>query len=390
MSSGSIDYETQAHNVTTWINISIVLIASGSVVAWIARSAIGELINSRKAAEAANRAKSQFLANVSHELRTPLNTILGFTNVLLEQQESLTPTQREQLTIIAHSGNSLRRLIDDILDLVRADSERLKLHEQATELLPIIKSIIDTVRPDCERKGLNLHVSTPELLILLDGERLRQIILNLLNNAIKFTPQGEIGLTINYQIIDEAHIDLMITVTDTGPGISLMDQERIFLPFERVNKEGHHTNVNGLGLGLAICQQLTKLMGGKLLINSIAGQGSTFILNLPAIVTLKSPINPTAQITHVNYSVPIATANLTANDLPLDTDLAMLLELAEVRMISELQDWIQVNMDSYPQFTKLLDELVRSCDLPKVEAFLKNIYEHKVRRSNSHCRLDRQ
>ena len=361
-----INYEIYAHAPETWANMSIVLIAGGSVVVWIARSMINELIVSRIAADAANRAKSQFLANVSHELRSPLNTILGFTSVLLEQKQLLTPVQCEQLEIIAQSGNSLHRLVNDVLDLIRAETGRFKLQVKSTSVLIIINEIVTAIRPRSDSKGLILRIEIAPSLppqLLLDGERLRQIVLNLLDNAIKFTERGEVILMVNYNVIDSSHISLIISIVDSGIGIELADQERIFLPFEQVHS-GENKNVHGLGLGLAVCRQLVQLMNGQLTLNSIVGKGSEFSLQLPVMIDVAYKVMISQS------EAELVTNKIAIDDLPLATDLAMLRELAEFRMLSEIQDWIVVNVDSYPQFTTALDELVRSCDLRMVAAFL--------------------
>lgn len=375
----SLAYELQAHSLATWANMNIVVLAGGSVAAWVARSMINELIISSKAAEMASQAKTQFLANVSHELRTPLSNIIGFTNILLEQREQLTTKQYEQLKIIANSGNSLLHLINDILDLVRAETGRLKLQMQAVSLSLLFTEIIHTVQPYSDSKGLVLRFEIEKNLpsqLLLDGERLRQIVFNLLNNAIKFTDHGEISLVVNGNHLDQSHFELIISIADSGEGISSFDQERIFIPFEQVDRDVNK-NLHGLGLGLSVSRQLAQLMGGELTLTSVLNVGSTFILKLP--VTIDN-VNLS---TNFNYHVPsvapiiiqsIAT-KLNVNDLPLDTDLNVLRELAKFGMVSEIQDWLNANADSYPQFTQRLNELVWNCDLQMVIKFLDEYYK---------------
>jgi hypothetical protein len=168
---------------------------------------------------------------------------------------------------------------------------------------------------------------------------------------------------VNYNVIDSSHISLIISIVDSGIGIELADQERIFLPFEQVHS-GENKNVHGLGLGLAVCRQLVQLMNGQLTLNSIVGKGSEFSLQLPVMIDVAYKVMISQS------EAELVTNKIAIDDLPLATDLAMLRELAEFRMLSEIQDWIVVNVDSYPQFTTALDELVRSCDLRMVAAFL--------------------
>jgi signal transduction histidine kinase len=361
------ELDSQVHNAMTWLNMGMVLLAGGSITAWVARSMINELISSKRSAEMANQAKSQFLINISHELRSPLNVILGFTDVLLEQGHNLTPAQYEQLSIIANSGNSLHRLVADVIDLERTENGRFKLQMNPVSLSGLIGEVTDIVRDECECKGLKLLVKIPSLQqhLLVDGERLKQILLNLLTNAIKFTERGTVQLIVEVTVIDEQQIDLKIEVADTGIGIALTDQERIFLPFEQINKE----DAQGLGLGLAISRQLTQLMGGELILHSTIGTGSCFTLSFPTISVISIEALP-----NVLHGQPINIAFPT-QELPLANDIIMLAELAEFRMLSELQDWVQANSDSYPQFCQMLEQLLCSCDFLQVENFLNTLHK---------------
>ena len=358
--------DSQAHNAVTWLNMGVVLLAGSSVAAWVARSMMNELARCRKIAEEANQAKTQFLTNVSHELRTPLNVILGFSKVLLEQGDNLTPAQQQHLSMIANSGNSLHRLVTDVIDLERAESGRFKLQKKSVFLSGLINEVTEMVNHECERKGLLLQVEIPSLNqhLLIDGERLKQILLNLLSNAIKFTERGTVQLKVEAAMSGEQQIDLKIAVTDTGIGIAPADQMRIFSPFEQVKQI---EDAQSLGLGLTICQQLAQLMGGELTLQSAIGRGSCFTLNLPGVSVV-----PKEQQPFILPPFPISTG-FSAQDLPLAADVSLLCELAEFRMFSEIEDWLQANNDSYPGFCSVLNELVTGCDLRHVEQFLNTL-----------------
>ncbi len=352
------------NSLIEWLNMDFVVFGGGGFVAWLTRSMMNELIFCRQVAETANHAKSQFLTHVSHELRTPLNIILGFTQILLEQGNHLTPIQYQQLNLIAKNADSLHHLISDLLDLEHAEKGVFKLNLKSFSLSQLINDVSEMVRYDCEKKGLILEVNFLDFKqqLLIDGERLKQIMLNLLTNAIKFTTQGKIKLSVEIHLISDSQLHLIISVIDSGIGIALADQERIFLPFEQIH---HFNQKNSLGLGLAISRQLAQLMGGELTVNSVINQGSCFRLILPSIIILDKKYP--ALLTQVE------TNKLSEQDLPLASDIALLSELVECRMLSDIQDWLQINALSYPQFCGVLDELVNQCDFIEIENFLKNL-----------------
>ena len=237
-----------------------------------------ELRRAKESAEAATRAKSEFLASMSHELRTPLNGVLGYAQ-LLQRDRSLNATQREALEAIARCGSQLLDLINDVLDLSKIESGRLEIEEAPTDLAKLVTDLTYVVAEAAERKGLRLTTSVDADVppsVALDSRHLRQVLLNLLGNAIKFTERGDVRLAIGRP--DEGR--LRFEVTDTGSGIEPESLTEIFAAFAQT-KAG--AAAGGTGLGLAICDRLIGRMGGALKVDSILGKGSRFWFTLPLV-----------------------------------------------------------------------------------------------------------
>lgn len=250
----------------------------------------------------ANRMKNDFLANVSHELRTPLNAIVGFVDLLREGvYGELSPRQVKPVERIEASANHLRHLVDQILDLAKMAAGRLDVHAETLDVRPFILDVASEVESLVNEKNLNLSLVMGSALprIRTDPTHLRQILVNLLGNAIKYTDEGSIvvktrltsqadatqqGLPPILAAKDsEAPSWLSIQVIDSGIGISPVDQERVFEEFEQVDSGPRADSPNrGTGLGLAISRRLSRLLGGDLLLSSQPGKGSTFTLWLPA------------------------------------------------------------------------------------------------------------
>ncbi|HUY40892.1 MAG TPA: ATP-binding protein [Candidatus Dormibacteraeota bacterium] len=232
--------------------------------------------------QAANAAKDQFLASMSHELRTPLNAIIGFTGTLLMRLPGpLTEEQEQQLRIVQSSGRHLLSLISDILDLAKIEAGKVELHLEPMSLHDVIEEVRDSLRSMAASKGLEFDVVLPRerTVVRSDRRALSQILINLANNALKYTEKGSVTIDVSTRATSSGlHCD--VNVRDTGIGIKPQDRERLFQAFEQLEPLSRRS-AEGAGLGLHLSQKLSKLIGAHLSFISEPGEGSVFTLTLP-------------------------------------------------------------------------------------------------------------
>ena len=237
-----------------------------------------ELVVAKERAESADRVKSAFLASMSHELRTPLNSIIGFTGIMLQELAGpLSQEQKKQLSMVQNSSRHLLNLINDVLDISKIEAGQLSLSISTFKIQTSIDKMTELVMPMAKKKGLDLFVDIAEDIgtATTDQRRLEQIILNLLTNALKFTERGHVRLQCRLK-----HNEILLTVSDTGIGISPEELPSLFQPFHQIDT-GLARKHEGTGLGLSICKKLIEMMGGKINVESKLGKGSSFSVLFP-------------------------------------------------------------------------------------------------------------
>lgn len=334
--------------------------------------------------EQSSRYKSEFLANVSHELRTPLNSILLLSKMLAADAAQLGDEQRQQAGVIHSAGKDLRTLIDGILDLSRIEAGKMKLTIGPLRLPDLLNELVTLMRPQVEEKGLQLELiiepGSPETLIN-DGEKLRQILINFLSNALKFTQQGSITLTISHNSsTQQENRPVAISVRDTGIGIPDNKQAHVFEAFSQVDGSTSR-RYGGTGLGLTISRELARLLGGRIEVSSAVGEGSVFTLLLPEILDVTATpqsdsIEVTAvpaakQVTHES-SLPPAANFSGKRVLIVDDDVRTLLELTPI-----LESWsiiVAAAGDGQEALETLADDVAfdlifMDLDMPSMDGF---------------------
>ena len=289
------DYEYPAKrkdrsSITTMIDAHIIRDAAGNIMYYegivrdiTERKRLEELRIAKEAAEKTSQSKNVFLANISHEIRTPMNAIIGFSNLAL--QNDLSPKLKNYLDTISISARNLLRLINDILDFSKIEADRLEMESAPFRLDEVIKNTSDLVSLKAQEKGIQFLVSVGENVpVELTGDpfRLSQILLNLANNAVKFTQAGHVLISVEALEIAGENCQLKFSIKDTGIGMSKEQIARLFKPFSQADSSVTR-RFGGTGLGLAICKHLVEMMGGRIQVESLMDQGSTFYFTLDFI-----------------------------------------------------------------------------------------------------------
>ena len=232
-------------------------------------------------ADQANAAKSAFLANMSHEIRTPINAVIGMNEMILRESKEVDTIKYAQNA--AAASESLLSLINDILDFSKIESGKMELVEETYKLDELIKNLVTMIQTRAENKGLTFNVNVDENIpneLFGDSVRIRQVAVNFLTNAVKYTQVGNVWLNVEYKVQDNDTINLTFAVKDTGIGIHEEDKNKLFKDFERFDSK-KNKNIEGTGLGLAITNKLVQMMKGKIDVESVYGEGSTFTVTLP-------------------------------------------------------------------------------------------------------------
>jgi signal transduction histidine kinase len=237
----------------------------------------------REVAETANKSKAHFVATISHELRTPMNAVLGYTALLAEEVYGPVSTlQKEHLGRVRDSGSHLLSLIEDLLGYARIEAGHELVSAETVRLVDIVEQSLVLIRPIAERKGLRLRVEGPDASVELytDPRKLKQVLVNVLANAVKFTVSGDVVLLLRVE--DGAEVKVFFEITDAGRGIALEDHEHIFDPFWQADSDSGESK-GSTGLGLSVSRQLARLLGGDVVLTkSEPGKGSTFVISIPA------------------------------------------------------------------------------------------------------------
>jgi two-component system, sensor histidine kinase and response regulator len=323
-----------------------------------------ELESAIDQALAASQAKSDFVANISHEIRTPMNGVLGMLEMLKE--DGLSEQQHHYLKLANSSAHSLMNLINDILDFSKIEAGKLDIDNHSFDVVTVCSDMINSLALHGQRKGLEVFLNTQDIvdrMLVGDSHRLKQILINLINNAFKFTHKGEVSLTLSADYINDAKVLMSFSVKDTGIGIAPENIDKLFDVFTQEDSSTTR-HFGGTGLGLSICKKLAQLMGGNITVSSEKGQGSTFTATVVLHVAPEKKLNSAIEL-----AKPITVAALIARDNVFNNVCGLLLQTCNVNeqhitrldYFSEHQEFkadLLIIDDHHPQ----VNALIRYCD----------------------------
>jgi len=332
-----------------------------------------DLIHAWEGADAANRAKSRFLANMSHEIRTPMNGVIGMLQLL--QATSLTSEQMRYATVAQESGRALLALINDILDLSKIEARKVTLENLAFSLKDTVEGVVQLLRMPANAKGLEFHSSvSAEIPLLLRGDahRLRQVLMNLAGNAVKFTEHGEIRLEARLEKRGGETVTVRFNISDTGVGVSPEQAARLFSAFTQADASTTR-KYGGTGLGLAICKQLVEMMGGTIGIDSEEGRGSTFWFTLILGLASEDQLQPAIEqaVLHAGVTLEIAARRpagkiLVAEDNVTNREVA----LAQLRKLGYQADAANNGAEAVRAFEHGgYDLILMDCEMPVMDGY---------------------
>ncbi|MBW1783682.1 MAG: transporter substrate-binding domain-containing protein [Deltaproteobacteria bacterium] len=283
----SVTYERKFDYNMLWKVLLAAVLIFSAILYWnrrlsreisLRRKIEGELVEAKESAESANRVKSAFLASMSHELRTPLNSIIGFTGIILNELAGpLNLEQKKQLKMVKGSSHHLLNLINDVLDISKIEAGEVEISKEEFSIRQVIAQVVESLRPLAEQKGLTLSSQiAPDVDSLVSDERrIRQVLINLTNNGIKFTEKGGVTIVCRRQ---DSRIE--VQVTDSGIGIRDEDMDKLFKPFQQLDI-GISRRYEGTGLGLSVCKRILDILGSTIAVKSEFGRGTTFTVTLP-------------------------------------------------------------------------------------------------------------